>query len=149
MTISHFPSLLDHSEIQHPFAKRSCRIFSVRTAGQCILHKQLPTKVWPCPLRQVTSSYWPTPSHSQFGKASKEGFEYRQLTATVQLQEVKQSGAENVIHWSPVHLQTRLTQLFSFQLHRKPQSLQHGYCWREDALRFCSCKIFPEKGKEW
>lgn len=89
MTISCFPSLLDNLEIQRASAKPSCRIFSLCTDSQCILHKQLPTKVWPCHLCQVTSSSWSTFLHSQFGKIPKGGFKYRQLTIIVRLQEDK------------------------------------------------------------
>lgn len=85
VTISRFLSLLDHPEIQHPFAKKSCGIFSVRKDSKCVLHRQLSTKVWPCPLCQVTSFHWPKPLHSQFDKASEKASKYTQLTAALQL----------------------------------------------------------------
>lgn len=45
VTISHFLSLSDHSEIQHPFAKKICRILSVCKDRKRVLHRQLSTKV--------------------------------------------------------------------------------------------------------
>lgn len=45
VTIPHFLCLSDHPEIQHPLAKKSCRILSVRKDRKCVLHRQLSTKV--------------------------------------------------------------------------------------------------------